>query len=213
MLYSGRIRVPEDAREAFVAYAGRRGLLRLLRLSFEGFDPTDLLLPIVALDDGQLLETYLAHRLLHGSIDEKPPPAKASALKETIEVATSRLLAAFEPPIDAQTDLRYQRARLLGSEFLRNRLRALNDRRDAVRRNLEQAPCEIETPQGTADPEPGLLRPQSVLGEIEETLASLRATEQELGSALDDSSRSGRYGAPKVEHVFDLDLVIEVGSL
>lgn len=208
---SATVKASDDAPGKFRAYAGRRALLRLVKLTFDGADPTELFVPVAVLESGEVLETYFADLLLRGSFRDLRPSTDPSFLLDVIEATTAKTLFSLQAAIEPAEQARFEHALLQARRFAADRLRVLEKRQQAASEELRQARLRLGSVAGAeakAEAELAVLAAEATLAEIEQGMAHLQGQNGASGERQ-ESAQTGRYTPPRVEHLFDLALLIE----
>src|SRR5204863_7600919 len=65
---------PENAPDQLLQLAGKRGRLRVIKVSFDGFERIELLVPIFMLGSGEIIPQPLADMRLHGTMRDAAAP-------------------------------------------------------------------------------------------------------------------------------------------
>ncbi|MEO8179431.1 MAG: SNF2-related protein [Deltaproteobacteria bacterium] len=221
--WSGRARVTlaPDAPAALACHAGKAGRLRLLKVAFDGFEPVELLVPVVVLENGELLESELGEALLGSTIREEagfdscalaagaPPPW---ASEDVLEDAAEEALFAVQARLDVAEGARFTQA-------LQQAERFVDDQRFVWRRRQSSGQAQLEKAQVRRDgatnsesrttAERELRSAQTVLDEIQAALERLEHRDDDRLRQFDAHIHARRSAPPRVERLFDLDLVIE----
>jgi hypothetical protein len=201
-----------DAPEALRACAGKRGRLRLVKLSFDGFEQVERLVPAVILEGGKILDQSVAEALLRGNLRDAGAASTRSVSEEVLEDATQEVLFSVQAVVDAAEHGRFERALQQAERFIEDRLLVLNKRRRALVERLEQTQLRRDGATGSAartDAERAVMAAQIPLDEVEGAIARLEQRDDETFRSYQEHIQRRRYTPPRVEHVFDMEVVIE----
>jgi adenine-specific DNA-methyltransferase len=206
------VKLPDVVPEKLRKHAGRSGRLRLVKLSFDGFEQVDLLVPVVVLDSGEILEPALGEALLRGTIRDGGRGIVSSVTGEVLEDATEEVLFSVQSAVDAAEQKRFDRALQQAERFVEDRLLVLKRRRRTVAERLEQALLRRDGATGSearSEAERAVLSAQTSLEEVEGAIHRLEKRDDETFCRYQDHIQQRRYAPPRVEHLFELELVIE----
>ncbi|WP_437713006.1 SNF2-related protein [Sorangium sp. So ce448] len=201
-----------DAPEALRACAGKRGRLRLVKLSFDGFEQVERLVTVVVLEGGEILDQSVAEALLRGNLRDAAAALTRSISEEVVEDATQEVLFSVQAVVDAAEHGRFERALRQAERFIEDRLLVLNKRRRALVERLEQAQLRRDGATGSAartDAERSVMAAQNALDEVDGAIARLEQRDDETYASYQEHIQRRRYTPPRVEHVFDMEVMIE----
>ena len=203
------LKLPANAPKELQPRRGKRGHLRLVRVTYEGFELTQLLLPVVVFDDGDVLDVELGTALLRGEL--QPGGAPSAVLASAVDDAVAEVLFELQRAVDEAEDLRFERAMWQANRFIEDRLLVLTRRRNAARTKLEQAQQRWESATGSdarTAAEEAKLKAETSLDELSGAIEKLEDRDDETFQRHLTHNEGRRYGPPTVEALFDLDLDI-----
>jgi adenine-specific DNA-methyltransferase len=206
------VKLPDDAPDKLRALVGRRGRLRVMKAAFEGFEKVEQLVPVFVLDDGELLEPALGTVLLRGAFRDLPPLPPSSIDDATLQDAAEETLFSIQSNVDDQEQKRFERAQQQADSYVEDRVLVLQKRRLTLAARLESAQQRQQGATGSVartDADAAVVSLQTSLEEAEGALARLERRDDELFRRYQEHIQQRRYTPPKVERVFDLELVIE----
>ena len=206
------VKPPEDAPDKLRQLVGQRGRLRLIKLSFDGFEKVELLLPILMLESGQLLPQRLAETLLRGTMRDSEQPLLSTISGDALQDAADETLFSIQSSVDADEDARFQRAVLQADRFIEDRLLVLRRRRQTLQDRIDDARQRRDGAAGSqarTEAERALLNVETSLSEVEGAIQRLENREDETFQRYQDHIHRRRYTPPRVDPIFDLDLEVE----
>ncbi len=192
------------------AWSGRRGRLRLLRLSWSGFEKVQELVPVLVFDDGESPGVDAARKLLHAPMSDGGP-LETDVDDEALQDATDQALFEIQAAVDEEEHKRFERASAQAERFIEDRLLVKRRRRAELEERLEQGRQRRDGATGS-----------DARSEAEKTVLSLATELDEMGAAIERLERRDnetfqrylehiqrrRYAPPLVERLFDLDLEV-----
>ncbi len=199
------------APEALRACLGGRARWRHLKVRYDGFEKVEQLVPIIV-PAGAVSPLPLpeAGGLLEATLREGPALDGPSVTDGTMDDATDELLFALQPEIDRAEEQRFERAARQVEQFLEDRLLVL-------RRRLLDAEVALESRRQLRDTAVGSERRTAAEEALAETAAEVDKLRQMIGQLeRGDDTRfrrnqerllRRRYTAPRVELLFDVELV------
>jgi superfamily II DNA or RNA helicase len=203
--------LPNDAPDDLRRLSGKRGRLRLVKVSFDGFDPSEILVPIVVLEDGEKLDGKAGDVLLRACMGDSVAPA-LSVEEDVVADATDEMLFTLLSSVDVGEQERFERADRQAERFLEDRLLVLRRRRATLAERCAEARRKRDAATGSesrSEAEKSLASAEASLDEVEAAMHRLEQHDDETFRAFQDHILQRRYSQPRVEHLFDLDLVIE----
>jgi adenine-specific DNA-methyltransferase len=199
-------RLPELA-----AQAGQRGRLRLMKLSFDGFERIDRLVPLCVLEGGDVLSPEQCTALLAGELGSVALPATPSVSDEVLRDATEELLFLAQAEVDSAEQERFERALQQAERFVEDRLLVLKKRRQLLAERLERAEQRRDGATGSvarSEAELAVREASEALDEVLSGIGRLERREDETFRRFQDHIQRRRYAPPRVEHLFDAELSI-----
>jgi adenine-specific DNA-methyltransferase len=206
------VRLPEGAPEQLRKHAGQRGCLRLVKVSFDGFELTELLVPIVAFEGGEFLDPSLGEVLLRSELRSSQEAMLNPLRPELLDDAVGETLFSLQSAVDEAEQARFERAVRQGERFIEDRVLVLKKKRDAIALRLEQALLRRDGATGAearTEAERAIVSAQVALDEVEGSIARLEKRDDETFRRFETHIHQRRYVPPHVEPLFDLNLVIE----
>lgn len=209
---SARVRPTEDAPAALRELAGQRGRLRLIKLSFDGFERVELLVPIFLLEGGQLLSQSLTEMLLRGAMRDSSTPLITSIDDDALQDATDETLFSIQSSVDADEQKRFQSAVQQADRFIEDRLLVLRRRRQVLEDRIDEARIRRDGATGSearSEAERLLLGLETALAEVAGSIERLENREDETFQKYQEHIHRRRYTPPRIDRLFDLDLEVE----
>lgn len=207
---SAVVRLPQNAPDVLRAHAGKRARLRLVKLSFDGFEQEELLVPVVVLADGEVLETKIGAALLDGTFLETETASSVS--DEVLDDATEEILFNVQSTVDEAEQIRFERASLQAENYVEDRLLVLKKRQGSLQGRLELAQQRRDGATGSearTEAERAVLSAQTALEEVDGAIQRLEQRDDATFRRYREHIQLRRYAPPRVERLFDVDLVIE----
>jgi Helicase conserved C-terminal domain/SNF2-related domain len=215
------VSLPAGGPDTLRRLAGKRGRLRLVKVSFDGFEPIELLVPVVVLEGGEILDVQTGDTLLRAPMLEHTAYLEArlaeacpgaAIAEEVLADAVDETLFTLVSSVDSAEHVRYERAQRQAERFLDDRLLVLRRRREALAERCAEAKRRRDAATGSesrSDAESALAAAGSVLDEVEGAIHRLEQHDDDTFRAFQEHIHERRYTQPRVDHLFDLDLVIE----
>jgi len=206
------VSLPASAAEPLRACRGKRARLRVVKISFNGFEQVELLVPVVVLDNGEVLEPALGEALLKGRLRDSAAAPNQTIDDALLEDATDGILFSIQSSVDAAEHSRFERAQRQAERFVEDRLMVLKKRRRTLVERLEQAQLRRDGAAGSearTAAERAVVTAQIALDEIEGSVARLEQRDDPTFRTFQDHIQQRRYAPPRVENVFEMDLVFE----
>lgn len=208
---SVRVRPPENAPEEVLQLAGKRGRFRLIKLSFDGFERIELLVPIFMLESGEQVPQRLAEILLRGEMRASTEPM-ISISDDDLQDATDEALFSIQSSVDVDEQKRFDRAAQQADRFIEDRLLVLRRRRQTLERRIDEARARRDGATGSAarsEAEQALVHVETALVEVDGAIERLENREDETFQRYQEHIHQRRYTPPRVDQLFDLDLEVE----
>lgn len=204
---TGAWRVQIEADPAW-GLAGRRGHLVLGKATYDGFEPTELLLPAVLLEgDADPLPLELGLRLLECPMAEGPPVPATGQLDEALELAFLEANDAVAPGEEE----RFNRALRHLERYMEDRLLLLRRDRTALTERLAQAQEEFLKSVG-AEQRTGVekksRRMQADLERVEAAIERLEQRDDADYQRLRQELFERRYRPPRLEKLLEAEVTI-----
>jgi adenine-specific DNA-methyltransferase len=215
-----------DAAEGLAKHAGRRGRLRLVKVLYSGFERVEQLVPVAVLEDTlEVLDPGLAHGLFRGTFQEPngtgPVAVRlaaggavglAAVDDDVLADATEEVLFALQGEVDRAEQDRFERASQQAESFLEDRILVLRRRRDDVERRLERAIDRRDGATGSESrttAERQVASTQDVLDEITGAIERLERRDDVRFQKFREHIHERRYAPPRVEHLLEVQFVIQ----
>ncbi len=211
-----------DASAELRALSGKRGRLRLMKVSFNGFEQVELLVPIVVLEGGELLapevgEALLRSPLLESNAVDLPQVSLSEvSLSEVsnaeLDDASDETLFSLQSSVDAAENARFEQAQAQAERYVEDRLLVLRRRQSVLAHQFEAAQLRRDGATGSdarTEAERAVLSAQVAKEELEAAIARLESRDDPTFRLFTEHIHHRRYAPPQVSRVFDLNLVIE----
>lgn len=192
-------------------HAGQRGRLRLVKLSFHGFEKIETLVPVLLLEGGDVLTLEDTLEVLRSPMTERPVPL-SSVTDDELQDATEETLFALQSTVDAEEQKRFDRASRQADRFIEDRLLVLRRRRGSLLERADQARQRRDGATGSearTDAERALLSIETQLAELEGSIGQLENRDDDTFQRYIAHIQRRRFAPPVIERVFDLDLEFE----
>lgn len=209
---SAVVRPPANTAEELRHLAGQRGRLRLIKLSFDGFERVELLVPIFMLESGQILTQRVAGMLLRGTMRDSTEPLISTISGDALQDATDETLFSIQSSVDADEQTRFERAVQQADRFIEDRLLVLRRRRQTLEDRSDEARMRRDGATGSearSAAERSLLNMETALAEVEGAIQRLENRDDETFQRYQEHIHRRRYTPPRVDQLFDLDLEVE----
>ena len=209
------IRVPADAPSELSSTRGKRGRLRVVKLTFDGFERVERLVPVVVLDDvAEPLPPATAEALLRSELrDVEPGTGRGSPISpDDMDDACDALLIGVQQDIDGAEQQRFERAAFQARRFIEDRILVQRRRRADLLRQLEEAQARRDAATGSearADAENRVVQIDVKVAEVDAVIERLDRRDNETFQRFNEHIHKRRYSPPTVEHLFEMELVIE----
>jgi hypothetical protein len=214
--HSVTVTLPPDAAPELRACSKKSGRLRLVKVSFNGFEQVDVLVPVVVLNEHEpeLLAPELGDALLRSRFQTRVSPRSPQELQseDVMADAASETLFAIQANVDAIEHSRFEQAQRQAERFIEDRLLVLNKRHRLLGERHEQAQRARDRASGSharTEAETALVSAAVALEEIEGAITRLEGREDQAFRTYQEHIHKRRYTPPQIEHIFDVDLVIE----
>lgn len=206
------VKLPDDAPNKLRDLTGRRGRLRVMKAAFEGFERVEQLVAVCVLDNGEVLEPALGAVLLRGELRASPQLPASAIDDDALHDAAEETLFAIQANVDDLEQKRFERAQQQADSYVEDRVLVLQKRRLTLTTRLEYAKQRQQGATGSVartEADAAIVSLQTSLDEVEGALTRLERRDDELFQRYQEHIQRRRYTPPKVERVFDLELVIE----
>ncbi|MFZ5440667.1 MAG: helicase-related protein, partial [Myxococcota bacterium] len=180
-----------------------RGRLSLVKLSVDGFERVEQLLPVLELADGTVVDDAAA--VLRSPLEEGAPGPSREGGSEAIELAV--FLAQAE--LDAAEHHRFERAALQAERFIEDRLLVLRKRRALVAERFDLATQRRDGATSSdlrEDAERARAELQRQLDALDDEVSRLAVRDDERFAQHRAHINARRYGPPRVEVLFSVEV-------
>lgn len=211
------IKFPQGVPPEAVDLHGRRGRMRLVKVTFDGFERVERLLPVVLLDGRhdplplataeKLLQAEVSDSAVDPTSDFSPSPISS----EDLDDATEELLRGIQDEVDAVEQQRFERAAFQAQRFLEDRLLVHRRRRTDVIRQLDEAQARRNAAVGSearTEAEGRVLQLDTKLTEVDAAIDKLDRRENETFKRFHEHIHHRRYQPPTVERLFEVGIEI-----
>ncbi len=191
-------------------HAGKRGHLRLVRVTYDGFERTQLLLPVAVLEGGEALDVAHGLALLRGEL--RPGKGGAAVPPSAVDDAVEELLFRLQGGVDEAEHRRFEQAMWQADRFIEDRLLVLSRRRAVAQEKLQQAQQRWDGATGAdarTAAEAAKLRAEVSLEELGAAIERLQSRDDATFQRHVTHIEGRRYAPPVVEVLFDLELALE----
>jgi adenine-specific DNA-methyltransferase len=208
---AARVLLGANAPAELRACAGKRGRLRVAKLSFDGFEQEELLVPVAVFEDESVLAPEQAALLLRAGLSEIAPFGSNVAEALLADVVDEQLFS-LQATVDAAEQVRFSRASLQAENYVEDRLVVLKARRRGLQERLEQAEQKRDAAVGAearTEAERALLSLQTSADEVDGAIEKLEQRDDKVFKSYRDHIQKRRYAPPRVQKLFDLDVIVE----
>ena len=212
-LFHIRVRTPEDDEE-LRRFRGHAGRLVLAKVCYDGFEPTERMLPTLVLRGAlEPLALGMAARLLECPIDDLPPLTDSCSVPdEVMEDAFDQLIFATTDDVTRKEEQRFEGALTQLERFVEDRLLLLHRQREAVASKLSSAQLGLAQAVGS-EQRTKVERQIHKLGarseELESKIGLLETRDDEIYQQFREQTHKRRYASPRVERLLEAELSIE----
>jgi hypothetical protein len=187
----------------------KSGRLRLLKASFDGFERVELIIPVVAFADGQVLEQAAALELLAQELKDAKAPAQRVD-DATMQDAQDQALFVLQTDVDSAEHRRFEAASLQAERFLDDRLLVLRKRKRTIEDRIDSAERRREGAVGSearTDAEHALKTATRDLELVDGRIAKLQQRDDQRYRTYLEHIQKRRYSPPRIEVLVDVDVV------
>jgi hypothetical protein len=159
-----------------------------------------------------VLDARLGDVWLRADMRQPTDPIGSTVGDEVIADATDEVLFAVQSDVDVAEQGRFERAVRQAERFVEDRLLVLRKRRGALVERLEQALLRRDGATGSearTDAERAVISAQIALEEVDGAISRLERRDDDVFRTFQEHLHQRRYTPPRVERVFDMDLVFE----
>jgi len=195
--------------ETLVGHRGQRGHLRLVRVTYEGFEREQRIVPAVVLERG-VLDLAEAQAFLRGTF-QQAEVGQGVVTSYPVEEAVEELLFGIQRSIDVAEHARFELALRQANRYIEDRLLVLSRRRAAAQELFSRAQSRWEGATGSD----ARTTAESSKAIASTTVEMLTAEMERLQKRDDETFRrhvsqaeARRYARPVVETLLDLDFDI-----
>lgn len=208
-----RVVVAEGADDTLAELRGERARIRLVKVSFDGFERVERLVPIVVSERTlEALPLATAEALLGATMtDAALEPSADGVRAEDMDDATEAVLRAVRAEVDGAEQARFERASLQAERFIEDRLFVQRRRAATLREKLDEATARRDAAIGydaRVDAEKKVVDLEVRLAELEAIVARLERRDDATFKRFSDHIHGRRYAAPVLEILFETELVV-----
>ena len=209
---SAVVTLPDGTAQELAALAGQRGRLRLIKLAFDGFEKVELLVPVFVSESGRTSSPQVAQKLLQAPMREVSQPKIVNVDEDALADAEQEVIFEVRATVDADEQKRFERASQQAERYIEDRLLVLRRRRQGLKERLEQARARRDSAPGSearSEAERAMLSVETSLAEVDGAVDRLESRDDETFQQYQQHIYRRRYTPPRVERLFDVDVVIE----
>jgi adenine-specific DNA-methyltransferase len=213
------VRIGESAPKELLPLRGRHGRLRLVKVTFDGFERIERLVPVVVLDGmPEPLPLPAAEALLRAEIHDvarprgAPNPTTLSVTVADLEDATEELLIAIQREVDETEQQRFERASLQAARFLEDRALVQQRRRTQLLGQLDEAQTRRDAAVGSEareEAESRLAQLDVKLEDVSAAIGKLEDRDNEAFRRFHERIHQRRFSRPVLELLLELELTLE----
>ncbi len=208
-----RLVMPSSASPELRARSGAQAHLRVVKISLDGFERTEQILPVMVMADGEPLDTDAAHLILtEGELRPDDSGSFEPVPEESVQDAVDLLLFGLQSSLDAAEQERFERAQLQAHRFLEDRLLVMKRRRQGLLERMGELRRRQDSAVGAAartEVEQEMLRVQTSIDEVDGAMRRLEERDDETFRAFYDHIHKRRYTPPEVTTLFEMGMVLE----
>ncbi|MBS2026235.1 MAG: hypothetical protein JST92_27855, partial [Deltaproteobacteria bacterium] len=207
---SGTVTLAADAPASLRSCVRKRGRVRLTRLSFDGFEREERLVPVAVFEDGTVLEANDARLLLESALCPAEVGSVAVAA-EALRDAVEQELFVIQSLVDESEQSRFARASRQAENYVEDRLVVLRGRKLELLEKIEVAEQLLSGAIGAVardEAEQVQRQLQVKIDELEGAIARLEQRDEATYRSYREQIERRRFAPPTIELLFDLDLVV-----
>ena len=209
---SAVVTLPADAEEDLAALSGQRGCLRLVKVAFDGFEKVELLVPLFVSESGQTIAPDIARKLLQSPMRDGSTSLPTNIDEDALADAEQEVLFEVQAAVDVEEQKRFERASQQAERYIEDRLLVLRRRRQGLDARLEQARARRDGATGSearSEADRALLSLDTDSAEVDGAIHRLENRDDATFQLYQQHINRRRFTPPRLEHLFDLDVVIE----
>jgi hypothetical protein len=197
---------------------GKRGRLRVAKLTLDGFERVERLLPVVMLQGtAEPLHPTLADELLHAPMRDEvtggqPESIDALPTSADMDDAAAELLVDVQREVDEAEQQRFEKATLQAHRFLEDRILVQKRRRADLEHQLEEARTRRDAAIGSdarAAAEGRVTQLDQRLSDINDAVEKLERRDNVTFQRFHERIHKRRYSPPTLGVLFEVELVVE----
>jgi hypothetical protein len=207
---AARVLLTAKAPPELQACQGKRGRVRVTKLSFDGFEQEELLVPVAVFEDESVLGPLLAAQLLRCQLADGS--GNSTVTEAVLADVVDEELFSLQATVDAAEQVRFARASQQAENYVEDRLVVLKAKRAGLQERLDLAQQKLESAVGAesrTEAERVLLGLQTALGEAEGAIGKLEERDDKTFKNYRDHIQRRRYAPPRVEKLYDLEVLVE----
>jgi superfamily II DNA or RNA helicase len=204
-----------DNEDGLHSLRGKVGRLTLAKVRYDGFEPSERLIPTVLFEgDVEPLDPKLATRLLvHSTLHDGTVEHTSDQISDDdLEDALEQLVFEESEELSRSENRRFERAMAQIDRFVDDRLLLLHRQRESLAGRISTAEAELERAAGAqhrTKAESQLRKLHGELEEVEQKIAALQSGEDEAYQRFRQQAHERRYTTPSVERLVDAELRIQ----
>jgi hypothetical protein len=203
-----------DGQPDLAPLRGRAGRLCLARVRYDGFEPSEKLIPAVLLEgDPEPLAPGLAARLLECPLeDDEPPGGPPRVSDDDVADALEQLVFASSDDVLQSDEQCFDRAMTQIDRFVADRLLLLRRRHATLAAQVGVAERDLERASGAQQrtaAEERLQRLHAEVDEVETKISLLESRDDDAYQGHRERAEARRYAPPRVERLVEAELRIE----
>jgi hypothetical protein len=199
------------ARVSLSGVHGKRGRLRLCKLTLDGFEKVEELLPVVVLDDGRCLPLEAAKALLDGALEHVAQlPLGASVTDEQLQDARDELLFDLQAQLSAAEQQRFDRALLQGERYIADRMLVHKAHLSRIQDQIEAAERQYQGATGAEsrnEAQAKLAALEAESHKVQRDMEKLAQRDDERFVVFQRHIHERRFAPARVTTLFDLELL------
>jgi len=186
--------------------------MRVVKLGIDGFERVEQLLPVVVTSDGEAVDAPTALQVL---LSLSPAGERVGVRADAfpaVDDAVDQAVFFAQAGLDAAEHHRFERASVQGERFVEDRLLVLRKRKGSLSERFDLATQRRDGATGSEareDAERARTGLQRQLDTVDEEMDRLARRDDPRFQKHQDHIQQRRYAPPRLETLFDLDLVIE----
>jgi hypothetical protein len=203
----------KDAAPALEVHRGKRGSMRLCKLTFDGFERIERLVAVVLLEGMEhALDPVLAEALLRAEVRDAPDAEPPRVGSDDLDDATDELLFRLQREVDQAEQARFELAAQQAEKFIEDRLLVLRRRRTSLEASIQQSERKRDAATGSdarTEAERRILQTEVEHSEVQAAVERLERRDDATFQRFQDHIQRRRYTPPEIISLFEMELVVE----